>query len=141
MLPKSQRLTKKRDFMKLAVQGRSIFGPYATLRILQKKGPTRVAFITSTKVFKLSVDRNRAKRRMRDVLHQLFSELPPDMSLLFVLKPESRDAEFTKLIEEVKRMIAKIPEAMTKPAKPSSRGVKFKTKQSTPKQPRALIKK
>lgn len=133
MLPKSQRLTKKRDFMKLAVQGRSIFGPYATLRILPKKGPSRVAFITSTKVFKLSVDRNRAKRRMREVIHQLFSEIPPDMSLLFVLKPESRDAEYAKLVEEVQRMLAKIPEAMTKPPKPSSRGVKFRAKQQAPK--------
>lgn len=134
MLPKTKRLTKKKDFMKLAVQGRSIFGPFATLRVRQTpKISTKVAFITSTKVFKKAVDRNRAKRRMREVVRLVWSDLPPGMQLLFVLKPESKDAEYSKLVEEVKRLVAKIPDAMMRPAKPSSRGVKFSTRQTQPK--------
>jgi ribonuclease P protein component len=135
MLSKPRRLTKKKDFMKLAVHGRSVFGPYATLRVNAAKPgePTRVAFITSTKVFKRAVDRNRAKRRMRDVVRGLLPVLPVGFSLLFVLKPESRDAKHELLVEEVKRLLSKIPEAMKKPAKPSSRGKKFTTKMSAPK--------
>ncbi|MFZ2804736.1 MAG: ribonuclease P protein component [Patescibacteria group bacterium] len=137
MLPKTRRLTKKKDFMKLAVQGRSVFGPYATLRINHAQSGTksRIAFITSTKVFKLAVDRNRAKRRMREVLRGLLSEIPDGLSLLFVLKPESRDAKYESLVEEVKRLLSKIPEALQKPAKPSSRGKKFTTKMTTPRKP------
>ena len=134
MLPKAKRLTKKKDFMKLAVQGRSIFGPFATLRARQAaNSDTRVAFITSTKVFKKAVDRNRAKRRMREVVRLVWPDLPPGMQLLFVLKPESKDADHAKLVEEVKRLISKIPEAMSKPPKPSSRGVKFSSRLSQPK--------
>jgi len=134
MLPKIKRLTKKKDFMKLAVQGRSIFGPFATLRVRQTpKAPTKVAFITSTKVFKKAVDRNRAKRRMREVVRLVWADLPLGMQLLFVLKPESKDADYSKLIKEVKRLVAKIPDAMTRPAKPSSRGVKFSSRQTQPK--------
>ncbi len=128
MLPKPRRLTKKRDFMRLAVKGRAVFGPYATLRVVERPGESKIGFITSTKVFKLSVDRNRAKRRMREVLRGVMSEVPSGLSLLFILKPESKDAEYLKLVEDVKRMLEKIPEALLKPAKISSRGVKHKAK-------------
>lgn len=121
--------------MKLAVHGRSVFGPYATLRINSAKigEKTRVAFITSTKVMKLAVDRNRAKRRMREVLRGLMADIPEGFSLLFVLKPECKDVPYEKLVEEVKRLLSKIPDAMKKPPKPSSRGKKFTTKMSSPK--------
>lgn len=133
MLPKPRRLTKKRDFMKLAVKGRAVFGPFATLRVVERPGESKVAFITSTKVFKLSVDRNRAKRRMREVLRGLLSEIPSGLSLLFILKPGSRDAEYSQLIEETKRMLGKIPEALLQPPKLSSRGVKHRAKLQQPK--------
>ena len=89
MLKKHQRLTKKKHFMNLAVKGRSVFGPYATLRFHEIPGAgTHVAFITSTKVFKKAVDRNRAKRRMREAVRAEWESLPMDTHLLFVLKPE-----------------------------------------------------
>lgn len=129
MLPKAHRLTKKKDFMKLAVQGRSIFGSYATLRFKKSSEPeTKIAFIISTKVFKKAVDRNRARRRMRAVMRSLLPELPERMHLLFVLKPECRTAKFELLMQEAKRMILKIPEALSKPPKPSARGMKWMKK-------------
>ncbi len=134
MLPKTKRLTKTRDFMKLAVQGRPVFGPFATLRVRKlTKGETRIAFITSTKVFKRSVDRNRAKRRMRAVLRSLLSEIPESLHLLFILKPETRDVKYELLVKEIRRLLSKIPEALTRPAKPSTRGSKFLKKYPTPK--------
>lgn len=126
MLPKQKRLTKKRDFMKLATHGRPIFGPYATLRVrVTPNEGTRVAFITSTKVFKLAVHRNRAKRRMREAVRALWPELPADMHLLFVLKPEAMTAPFPRILEEVRRLVGRIPDELTKPPKMSSRGKKY----------------
>lgn len=94
MLSKDRRLTKKRDFSKLGTQGRSIHGPFATLRVrMSKAGEKRVAFITSTKVMKRAVDRNRAKRRMREVARKLWDELP-DAHLLFILKSECKDVPY-----------------------------------------------
>ena len=134
MLPRPKRLVKKKDFMGLATKGRSVFGPIATLRVKASgTQETKVAFITSTKVMKLAVDRNRAKRRMREAVRSVWSELPPAMHLLFVLKPEAKSIPYEDMIAEVKRLIARIPEAMSKPPKPSSRGVKYATKLATPK--------
>lgn len=136
MLPRPKRLTRKKDFMTLAVRGRSVFGPYATLRVVEtrKDQPGKIAFITSTKIFKRSVDRNRTKRRLREAVRSLMSEVPTRVHLLFVAKPEARDAEYQKLVEEMRRLISKIPEALAKPPKPSSRGVKHQKKMSAPKQ-------
>lgn len=135
MLPRTVRLTKKRDFTRLALKGRSVFGPYATLRIVEaKKGENgKVGFIISTKVFKRAVDRNRTKRRMREVVRGLIAEIPTHVNLLFVLKPEARDAAQSKLTDEVRRLISKISEALTQPARPSSRGKKHVAKMSQPK--------
>lgn len=139
MLDKARRLTKKRDFMKLATQGRPVYGAFAVLRIRKNAGHTsHVAFITSTKAMKLAVDRNRAKRRMRALLREMWAEVPAGLHLLFVLKPEVAKAEYGALREEVKRLLAKIPAALEKPAKISSRGHKFIKKHADhPQHPKA----
>ena len=118
--------------MKLATQGRAVYGPYMVLRIRTKaKGSSLVGFITSTKVMKLAVDRNRAKRRMRALMRELWSEVPPDLYLLFVLKPEVATVEHGKLRDEVKHLLSKIPEALKKPPKISSRGAKYISKHAS----------
>lgn len=112
--------------MKLALQGRPVFGPYATLRVRRTPGEgTKVAFITSTKVFKLAVHRNRAKRRMREAVRAVWPELPGETHLLFVLKPEAMTADYARIVEEIRRLVGKIPEALEKPPKMSSRGKKY----------------
>lgn len=135
MLPRPVRLTKKKDFTRLALKGRSVFGPYATLRIVEArpKEPGRIAFITSTKIFKKAVDRNRTKRRLREAVRGLLTEIPKNVNLLFVAKPEARDAEYQKLTDEVRRLVSKIPEALMQPARPSSRGKKHVAKMTQPK--------
>jgi len=134
MLPREKRLTKHRDFLKIAAQGHAVFGPYSTLRIRRlAEGPSRVAFITSTKVFKLAVDRNRAKRRMREVLSKVWPKIPPHLHLLFILKPECKSVDWNLLVAEVERMLDRVPEALLRPAKPSSRAKKQADKMSRPK--------
>ena len=132
MLPKSKRLTKKRDFAKLGVQGRSAYGPYMTMRVRQVKDvEPRVAFITSTKVMKKAVDRNRAKRRMREVIRLLWAEIPKNVQIIFILQPPVKDIPHAELVEEVKHLLEKIPATLLKPARPSPRARKVAAKRST----------
>lgn len=131
MLAKTHRLTQKRDFEKLSNQGRSVFGPFLTMRVRSVANPVpRIAFITSTKVFKLAVDRNRVKRRLRAILRELLPKVPPSLHILFVVKPEALHAEHLALTAEVERLLGKIPEALTKPAKPSPGAMRKKAKRA-----------
>lgn len=129
MLPKTKRLTKKRDFAKLGVQGRSAYGVHMTMRVRQvKDAEPRVAFITSTKVMKKAVDRNRAKRRMREVVRLLWKEIPKNVQILFVLQPPVKDIPHAELVAEVKHLLEKVPATLLKPAKPSPRARKVAAK-------------
>ncbi|MFA5936087.1 MAG: ribonuclease P protein component [Patescibacteria group bacterium] len=131
MLEKTHRLTQKRHFEKLANQGRSVFGPFVTMRVrsVADAGP-RIAFITSTKVFKRAVDRNRVKRRLRAILRMFLPTIPKALHLLFVVKPEALKANTADLKMEIERLLGKIPEALTKPAKPSPGALRTRAKRA-----------
>ena len=118
MLPKNERLRRAKDFALLSQKGRVVYSPFYALRIRASQTPTKVGFVTSSKVFKTAVARNRGKRRMREVLRLLKSEWPKNMDLLFILKLELLKADFKELETMVRRSFEKIPETMQKPPAP-----------------------
>ncbi|MCR4256116.1 MAG: ribonuclease P protein component, partial [Candidatus Uhrbacteria bacterium] len=94
MLSKPDRLRRAKDFALLSQKGRVIYSPFYALRLRPSQEATKVGFVTSTKVFKTAVKRNRAKRRMREALRLLKAEWPKCVDLLFILKYEVLDATF-----------------------------------------------
>jgi len=128
MLPKTERLHRAKDFALLSQKGRVIYSPFYALRLRTSQGPTKVGFVTSTKVFKTAVARNRGKRRMREILRELKSEWPKNLDLLFILKLEVTKADYQELLSQVRRSFEKVPEALTKP--PSPRKPKARKKSS-----------
>ncbi len=125
MLEKKMRMKKTKDFASMATKGRTVFGPYATLRFRPiKDNELKVAFIISTKVFKRSVDRNLAKRRFRNAFREVSQAAPKGMHMLFILKPEAKDVDYEKIKEDIARMLEKIPETLKKPVQISPRARK-----------------
>lgn len=90
----------------------------------------KIGFITSTKAFKLAVDRNRIKRQLRHVLRELLPEVPGGVHLLFVIKPEAMKASHVQHLEEVRRLLGKVPEALKMPAKMSPGAIKMRAKRA-----------
>ena len=121
MLPKPERLRRAKDFALLSQKGRVIYSPFYALRLRPSQESTKVGFVTSTKVFKTAVKRNRAKRRMRETLRLLKSEWPKNVDLLFILKYETFDAAFEDLRAAVRRSFEKVPDALSKPPQPRKR--------------------
>lgn len=118
MLPKAERLRRAKDFALLSQKGRVIYSPFYALRLRPTQTATKVGFVTSTKVFKTAVKRNRCKRRMREVLRLAKTEWPKNVDLLFILKYEALEAKYEDLVASVKRSFEKVPEALSKPATP-----------------------
>ena len=118
MLSKSDRLRRARDFALLSQKGRVVFGPLFTLRFRPSQTSTKVGFVTSAKIFKTAVARNRTKRRLREVLRAVQADWPKQMDLLFIAKLEAKEADFQELIGSVRRTFEKIPEAMQQPPRP-----------------------
>lgn len=118
MLPKPQRLRRAKDFALLSQKGRVVYSPFYALRLRQSKEATKVGFVTSSKVFKTAVARNRGKRRMREILRKVRGQWPSNMDLLFILKIEVLEAPIKDLEASVLRSFEKIPEALSQPPKP-----------------------
>lgn len=118
MLPKPDRLRRAKDFALLSQKGRVIYSPFYALRLRPSREPTKVGFVTSTKVFKTAVKRNRAKRRMREVLRLLKADWPKQIDALFILKYDVLDASHDELMAAVRRSFEKIPDALSRPPAP-----------------------
>lgn len=127
MLERNDRLRHMRDFALLSQKGRVVFGPLFTLRFRLSQTSSRIGFVASTKLFKRAVARNRVKRRMRAVLREMKQEWPVNMDLLFILKPDAKEAPFTDLIESVRKAFSKIPSALAEPIRPRPMKARRKT--------------
>lgn len=115
MLPKTHRLRRMRDFALLSQKGRVVYAALFTLRFRASEVPTRVGFVVSTKIYKRAHDRNRVKRRLREVLRLVRASWPVNHDLLFIARPEAKDAPFEELKAAVLRAFEKMPEAALKP--------------------------
>lgn len=77
MLSQKHRLSKSADVRKTTARGRSFFNPYFIIKFVPDAEEVKITFITSVKVSKKAVERNRAKRVLRDELRNHVSNMKP----------------------------------------------------------------
>ena len=118
MLPKPNRLRHEREFAKLSVKGRPLYGPFCVMRAWKSGSkPSKVGFVASGKMFKSAVLRNKLRRKMREAFRPLISELPDGYDLIFVARPETESAGFQEFQDSLKHLIEKMPAELEKPMK------------------------
>lgn len=118
MLPKASRLRHEKEFAKLSVKGRPLYGPFCILRIWKSGSvPSKIGFVASGKMFKTAVARNRARRRMREIFRPLLPSVPEGYDMTFVARLEILKAPAAELRESFVHLLEKIPTEMAKPYK------------------------
>jgi len=118
MLPRPNRLRHEKDFAKLSVKGRPMYGPFCVLRAWKSGSkPSKIGFVASGKVFKTAVQRNLLRRRMREAFRPLLSTVPDGYDMTFVARAEVEKADFKLLRESLVHLIEKLPTEMEKPWK------------------------
>jgi ribonuclease P protein component len=69
MLKRVERLTKKKDFERVFLNGRFVVTPSIKIRTIKNElKNNRFGIVVSTKVSKLAVERNKIKRRIRYII-------------------------------------------------------------------------
>jgi len=75
MLPKENRLKKKKDFEKLFKEGKSFREKFLVLRINENNlNKNRFGFIVSKKISKKAVTRNKIKRQLREIVREKIND-------------------------------------------------------------------
>ena len=107
MLPKTNRLFQKKDFVLLKNKGlRKQSLTFGLLYLITPNPSSRVGIIVSNKISLKACARNKAKRWLREAAYRYLPNKSFD--LLFLAKKEILGSSFAKVEGEVKRTLAEI---------------------------------
>ncbi|RLC31643.1 ribonuclease P protein component [Candidatus Woesebacteria bacterium] len=103
MLAKKHRLTGRSILEEVKKEGSlyqaDSFGILVSKRTKDK--PTRFAFIVSTKISKIAVERNKAKRRLREAVRQYIDKVDKGYDVVFLTKKMTLERSSKDIAKEV----------------------------------------
>jgi ribonuclease P protein component len=107
LLP-ANRLTKSRDYARVRGEGMAYRGRTCLLLVLTAAGETsRVGFIASKRGVGGAVQRNRARRRLREIVRRRWARVPPQGYLLvFIASRRTLEAPHQLLATDVETLLA-----------------------------------
>ena len=108
MLPKINRL-KREDFPKILKTGRRVRGKFLTLFCQREKNenPPKMGIILTKKAFKSAVARNKAKRRIRNVLiEEVLPQEQKGFSGIIMVYQGFSELKYAEIRAEIKKLLA-----------------------------------
>jgi len=108
MLPKENRLKKEKEFEAVFKGGRTLRGKSVFLKyLINGTNETRIGFVVSKKISKLAVERNKAKRRMRDIVRLKKDSLKDGLSIVIVSLPLIKGMEYKEIKQDLENLLNK----------------------------------
>lgn len=108
MLPKANRLKKKKDIKRVLKEGETFKEDFLILKMI-KNGlkNSRFAFIISQKISKKAVLRNKIKRRLRELVRLKIKKIKGGWDLIFLGTPGLEEKDFWELEEVINKLFKK----------------------------------
>ncbi len=104
---KGDKITKSYDFKDVFEKGKGLGASTVALYfILKESGNPRAGFIASKKISKKAVDRNRAKRLMREVFRLNRHKLVP-CDIVFIARGRIKDAKYADVEKDFMFLVKK----------------------------------
>ncbi len=108
MLPKENRLKKKKDFANVLRKGRGFREGFLFLKLAGNSlEESRFGFVVSQRISKKAVIRNRLKRRLGEIIRLNLSEIKKGVDGVFIPGPGLRDKTFQELGEIMVKLLKK----------------------------------
>jgi len=107
-LPRHQRLTTSAEFQALFQRGKRIDRPALIVLWRESNDPTRVGFAVSRQL-RLAVQRNRARRRLREAYRAARDVAPARAALVVIGRPAVLREPFPALLGQMRQALAAIP--------------------------------
>lgn len=108
--PKEVRLRKREDFRRVYDSGRRrVQAGVVTLWIPNEEGRTRVGLAAARSLGTI-VRRNRARRRLREIVRQHKEQLPEGVDVVFIARPSLLAVPYTEACREIVGALRKLAE-------------------------------
>lgn len=108
MLPKENRLRQEQDFKQVAKAGKAVFSPSLSLKLIKNNSDlSRFGIIVSTKVSKKAVERNRLKRRLREIIRLNLPRFKKGFDVMVLTRAAAKDFEYLQLKEIMAELFKK----------------------------------
>jgi ribonuclease P protein component len=108
VLPKINRLKKKKDFEKVFKEGKGVKESFLFLKFLPNNlKVSRFGFILSKKISKKTTVRNKIKRRLREIVRLELKKIKPGIDGVFVVSPGLENKNFLEIKTIVKKIFKK----------------------------------
>jgi len=109
MLPKENRLKKKKDFEKLFKEGKSFKEKFLILRINKNDlDNNRFGFIVSKKISKKAVVRNKIKRQLREIVRKDINNYQKGFDVAIIALPGIELKNFGEISQALEFTFKKI---------------------------------
>jgi ribonuclease P protein component len=102
MFKKQFRLTRDKEFEKVFKKGKSSYDKSLGIKIVKNElDYNRFGVIVSTKISKKAVDRNKIKRRLREILKNIYDNIHLGYDVVVIALPLSKEKSFQELEKSV----------------------------------------
>lgn len=98
MLPKKNRLTKNNDFDQVFKKGKSSYNNLIGIKVIKNNLKNfRLGILISTKVSKKAVERNRIKRKIREIFGENITNIKENIDIVVITLPEIKSKEYIEI--------------------------------------------
>ncbi|MDW8103920.1 MAG: ribonuclease P protein component [Armatimonadota bacterium] len=103
MLPRQQRLRRRKDFLACYNEGKAYTQPHLVMYLRPQREGQRFGFVVGKKVGK-AVVRNRVKRRLRAACRECLPHLRPGFDAVIVARRNVLEADYRQLLHEMRQL-------------------------------------
>ena len=108
MLPKINRIKKKKDFEGIFKNGKTLTTSFFILKISKNQlGVSRVGFVVSKKISPKATIRNKVRRRLSGVVEKEIEKIKNGTDLVFIALPGIRGKTFGSIKEATEKILIK----------------------------------
>lgn len=108
MLPKTNRLKKKKDIERVFKNGKGFKEDFLILKVLKNDlENSRFAFIVSQKVSKKAVLRNKIRRRLSELVRLKIKEIKKGLDIVLLALPGLEERNFWETEETINKLFQK----------------------------------
>lgn len=101
MLPRPHRLTQKSDFEKVYQQGRAVGGRFLLVKSRPNQlGQIRVGVVVSRKTAQKANQRNKIRRRVRQIIRSHVLSSSSSFDLVVICRPSAQKATYQEMNED-----------------------------------------